>query len=78
MNVAKYSELKAQGHVTIGDNVRVAANALVHRDVPDNSVPTAAIEDGAVTKAKLADERPQGETVPYDELMEAWMSAGTR
>jgi len=29
-------------------------------------------------KAKLDNEMPQGETVPYDEMMEAWMSAGTR
>ncbi|MBB3331054.1 glycerol transport system substrate-binding protein [Halomonas campaniensis] len=29
-------------------------------------------------KAKLDDEMPQGTTVPYDEMMEAWMAAGTR
>ncbi|MCK0752520.1 ABC transporter substrate-binding protein [Chromohalobacter japonicus] len=28
-------------------------------------------------KAKLDDEMPQGTTVPYDEMMEAWMSAGS-
>lgn len=29
-------------------------------------------------KAKLDDEMPQGTTVPYDEMMEEWMSAGTK
>ncbi|MGQ4880444.1 ABC transporter substrate-binding protein [Billgrantia sp. LNSP4103-1] len=29
-------------------------------------------------KAKLDDEMPQGVTVPYDEMMEEWMAAGTR
>ncbi|MGJ7457042.1 ABC transporter substrate-binding protein [Halomonas sp. RA08-2] len=29
-------------------------------------------------KAKLDDEMPQGTTVPYDEMMAAWMAAGTR
>ncbi|MGM0536981.1 MAG: ABC transporter substrate-binding protein [Pseudomonadota bacterium] len=29
-------------------------------------------------KAKLDDEMPQGTTVPYDEMMEAWMAAGSR
>ncbi|MFO8046754.1 MAG: ABC transporter substrate-binding protein [Halomonas sp.] len=29
-------------------------------------------------KAKLDNEMPQGTTVPYDEMMEAWMAAGTR
>ncbi|WP_149285095.1 ABC transporter substrate-binding protein [Halomonas binhaiensis] len=29
-------------------------------------------------KAKLGDEMPQGTTVPYDEMMEEWMSAGTK
>ncbi|MDX5976304.1 ABC transporter substrate-binding protein [Vreelandella alkaliphila] len=29
-------------------------------------------------KQKLDDEMPQGTTVPYDEMMEAWMEAGTR
>ena len=29
-------------------------------------------------KAKLADEMPQGTTVPYDDMMEAWMAAGSR
>ncbi|MFG6178430.1 ABC transporter substrate-binding protein [Halomonas sp. THAF12] len=29
-------------------------------------------------KAKLDDEMPQGHTVPYDEMMEEWMAAGTR
>ncbi|MDI5936027.1 ABC transporter substrate-binding protein [Halomonas kalidii] len=29
-------------------------------------------------RAKLDDEMPQGTTVPYDEMMEAWMAAGTR
>ena len=29
-------------------------------------------------KPKLDDEMPQGTTVPYDEMMEAWMAAGTR
>lgn len=34
-------------------------------------------QDGA-PKPKLDDEMPQGTTVPYDEMMEAWMAAGTR
>ncbi|WP_148253844.1 ABC transporter substrate-binding protein [Aidingimonas lacisalsi] len=34
-------------------------------------------QDGA-PKAKLDDEMPQGTTVPYDEMMEDWMAAGTR
>ncbi|WP_290794326.1 ABC transporter substrate-binding protein [Halomonas sp.] len=29
-------------------------------------------------KAKLDNEMPQGTTIPYDEMMEAWMAAGTR
>ncbi len=29
-------------------------------------------------KAQLDDEMPQGTTVPYDEMMEAWMAAGSR
>ncbi|NWO56843.1 MULTISPECIES: ABC transporter substrate-binding protein [Chromohalobacter] len=29
-------------------------------------------------KPKLDDEMPQGKTVPYDEMMEAWMAAGSR
>ena len=29
-------------------------------------------------KARLADEMPQGTTMPYDQLMEEWMSAGQR
>ncbi|GGX95424.1 ABC transporter substrate-binding protein [Litchfieldella qijiaojingensis] len=29
-------------------------------------------------KAKLDDEMPQGTTVPYDQMMEEWMAAGTR
>ena len=36
------------------------------------------LDEPGAPKAKLADERPQGETVPYDEMMEAWMAAGTR
>ncbi|GGW35856.1 ABC transporter substrate-binding protein [Vreelandella hamiltonii] len=34
-------------------------------------------QDGA-PKPKLDDEMPKGTTVPYDEMMEAWMAAGTR
>lgn len=34
-------------------------------------------QDGA-PKPKLDDEMPQGTTVPYDEMMEAWMAAGSR
>ena len=34
-------------------------------------------QEGA-PKAKLDNEMPQGTTVPYDEMMEAWMAAGTR
>ena len=34
-------------------------------------------QDGA-PKAKLDDEMPQGTTVPYDQMMEEWMAAGTR
>ncbi|MCA1773890.1 MAG: carbohydrate ABC transporter substrate-binding protein, partial [Halomonas sp.] len=34
-------------------------------------------QDGA-PKAKLDDEMPQGTTMPYDEMMEEWMSAGSR
>jgi serine O-acetyltransferase len=33
---------KIIGNVKLGDNVRVGANAVVHRDVPSNSVVTAA------------------------------------
>jgi glycerol transport system substrate-binding protein len=29
-------------------------------------------------KAKLDDEMPQGTTIPYDQMMEEWMAAGTR
>ncbi len=36
------------------------------------------LDEPGSPKAKLDDERPQGETVPYDEMMEAWMAAGTR
>ncbi|MDP3535138.1 ABC transporter substrate-binding protein [Halomonas sp. M1] len=34
-------------------------------------------QEGA-PKPKLDDEMPQGTTIPYDEMMEAWMAAGTR
>ena len=34
-------------------------------------------QDGA-PKPKLDDEMPQGTTVPYDQMMEEWMAAGTR
>lgn len=34
-------------------------------------------QDGA-PKAKLDNEMPQGTTVPYDQMMEEWMAAGTR
>jgi serine O-acetyltransferase len=32
---------KIIGNVTVGDNVRIGANAVVHKDVPDNTVVTA-------------------------------------
>ncbi|MDR5904192.1 ABC transporter substrate-binding protein [Franzmannia qiaohouensis] len=34
-------------------------------------------QDGA-PKPKLDDEMPQGTTIPYDQMMEEWMAAGTR
>ncbi|MGM0703455.1 MAG: ABC transporter substrate-binding protein [Pseudomonadota bacterium] len=36
------------------------------------------LDEPGAPKAKLDDERPQGTTVPYDEMMEEWMAAGTR
>lgn len=44
----------------------------------DERDPQEWLDEPGAPKAKLDDERPQGETVPYDEMMEAWMAAGTR
>lgn len=40
--------------------------------------PQAWLDEPGAPKAQLEDEMPQGTTVPYDELMEAWMAAGNR
>ncbi|WP_417330024.1 ABC transporter substrate-binding protein [Halomonas cupida] len=36
------------------------------------------LDEPGAPKAQLEDEMPQGTTVPYDQLMEEWMAAGSR
>jgi serine O-acetyltransferase len=47
---------KIVGNVKIGDNVRVGANAVVHKDVPDNSVVVAG-EQKVITRERPMDNR---------------------
>jgi glycerol transport system substrate-binding protein len=61
-------------------------NRLARANVFDNYAPLLNeerdpqywLDQEGAPKPKLDNEMPQGTTVPYDEMMEAWMEAGTR
>ena len=67
-NVCIGSGAKIIGSVVIGNNVRVGANAVVYKDVPDNSV-VVSNEQKIIKKAEKIDNRFytfHGKWVYYD------------